>query len=251
MNRLTSLLLVTLLLGLLAACAPGPQEPAPLEPVAPSTELPDTLPETTAPEVVIPEAPAPEAVAPEAEVPEAETAVPEEPTVTVIPAEPEEDVAATPPSGATSGGEASGGSVITDPSDPGINATIGISADNQSFVSATDEGQNPITLPAGSTFYLRVQATDPDGITGATVELRNSDAAGALPTGPFSVAASDCEAQVAAAPTELTCIVSVTIAPDATNITQEGETAYAFRPRITDAAGNADLAYSWGYLIVQ
>lgn len=247
MNRPTPLLLVFLLVGLLAACAPGPQEPAPLEPVAPSTEFPETtFPETDAPETTTPEVTIPDTTTPDAITPEVETAVPEEPTVTVIPAEPEEAVVVAPPSGT-----ASGGSVVTDPSDPGITATIGIGTDNQNFVSSTIDEQNLITLPAGSTFYLQIKATDPDGITGASVELRNSDVAGTLPTGPFSVAASDCEAQVAAVPTELTCTVSVTIAPDATNIVQEGETAYAFRPRITDAAGNSDLAYSWGYLTIQ
>lgn len=245
-RRVFSRLAPLLLVGLLAACAPGPQEPAPLEPLAPMTEVPMTeTPMTEAPDTTVPETTVPEVIVPETAAPEVETVTPEEPTVTVIPATPEVEAAP------MSGGMMSGGSVITDPSDPGIPSTIGISADNQTFVSATAEDQSSITLPAGSTFYLQIRASDPDGITNVAVELRNSDAAGTLPTGPFAVASSDCEAQVASTPTELTCTVAVTIAPDATNVQQEGETAYAFRPLITDAAGNADLAYSWGYLIVQ
>lgn len=225
------------LIVLLAACAPSVPEPTPLEPVTPQV-VPEQVPEVMEPEVLTPEptTPAPEASAPE-------EPAPEEPTVTVIPAEPEvSGEAASAPSG---------GSVVTDPSDPGISATIGISADNQSFISSTVDETNPITVAAGGTFYLQIQATDQDGVTAAVAELRNSDAAGPLPTGPFNVASSDCETQAAAAPTELTCTVAVTIAPGAQNIAQEGETAYAFRPLITDAAGNSDLAYSWGYLVIQ
>ncbi len=241
------------MVGMLAACAPGPLESAPLEPLAPET----TVPEMGEPEVIVPMTPEtmtpdttmePE-MEPEVEVITPETAepetLPEEPTITVIPAEPEGDVAA------EAAGAMSGGSLATDPEDTGIDATISISADNQSFISATDEDQNPVTVAAGGTFYLRVSASDPDGITGVAAELRNSDDAGPLPAGPFAVASSDCEAQVAAVPTELTCTVAVTIALGTQNIVQEGETAYAFRPLITDALGSSDLAYSWGYLIVQ
>lgn len=259
-----------LLIGLLAACAPGPQEPAMLEPVAPMTETPDTtIPETTVPEVAVPDTTPSDTAAPDTAVSDAtaetEDAPPEEPTITVIPSSPEGEDAAdeggeagnaeagntNAGAAAPAGNTSSGGVALADPEDPGIPATIGISADNATFVSAGEGERNSITLAAGSTFYLRIQATDPEGITGAAVELRNSEAEGTLPTGPFSVASSDCETQTASAPTELTCTVTVTIAPDAQNIQEEGEAAYAFRPRITDAAGNSELAYSWGYLIIQ
>jgi hypothetical protein len=129
--------------------------------------------------------------------------------------------------------------------------SIGISADNQTFVSSSVDEINPVTVTASGTFYLRLNFTDPDGVTAAQVELRNSAAAGTLPTGPFTVTASDCETAVASAPTELTCTLTVSIAPDAQNISEAGETAYAFRPLVTDALGNSELAYSWAYLIVE
>lgn len=207
---------------LVAACAPGPQPPTPLEPVAPLAEpLPaDPSGEEPLPEEVLPEEPP--VVVPDA---------PADPTSPAEPAEPagEEDAAqASAPQG-----------------------SIGISADNTTFVTSSADELNPVTVGAGGTFYLQLEASDPDGVADLVAELRNSDDAGVLPTGPFSMASSDCAAQLAAAPTEVTCTLSVTIAPGTQNIMQAGERAYAFRPRITDTLGNSALAFSWGYLIVE
>lgn len=220
-----------LLMLLLAACAPGPQEPVELEPVAPTTEAesvesgvtvtpaePGALPEVpplTGELTAEPAAPTPEAEAePAAPTPEGEA---------------EAEAA---PSAAPQG-------------------TIGISADNTSFTTSAADELNPVTLTAGGSFYLQLDFTDPDGISAAQVELRNSAAAGTLPTGPFTVAASDCEAALASAPTDLTCTLTVAIAPDAQNIGEAGETAYAFRPLVTDTLGNSELVTSWAYLIVE
>lgn len=212
-----------ILAALLAACAPGPQQNE-LEPAAPVI-TPEPLPEAPAPEGSAPDAPA------------------SEPSVVVVPAEPA-DAPAAPESGGAPVGEAAAPT-----SEP--EGTLSISADNQTFVTNVAGEVTPVTVTAGGTFYLRLEFTDPDGVSAAQVELRNSADPGTLPRGPFSVASSDCEAAVADAPTELTCTVAVTVAPDARNIAQEGEVAYAFRPLVTDAAGNSTLALSWGYLVVQ
>ena len=105
--------------------------------------------------------------------------------------------------------------------------------------------------PGGNRWLGGFERLGLDGVSAAQVELRNTDDPGTLPRGPFSIASSDCEAALASAPTELTCTVAVTVAPDAQNIAQAGEVAYAFRPSVTDAAGNSTLALSWGYLVVQ
>ena len=219
-----------ILVALLAACTPGPQQ-SELQPTAPVIE-PEPLPEVPAPEVPAPAEPA------------------SEPSVVVVPAEPAEpaDVPAVPESGgAASGGTPVGEAVPT--SEP--QGTLSISADNQTFVTNVAGEVTPVTVAAGGTFYLRLEFTDPDGVSAAQVELRNTDDPGTLPNGPFSIASSDCEAALASVPTELTCTVAVTVAPDAQNIAQAGEIAYAFRPSVTDAAGNSTLALSWGYLAVQ
>lgn len=211
-----------ILAALLAACAPGPQQ-SELQPAAPIIE-PEPIPEVPAPEAPAPEVPA------------------SEPSVVVVPAEPAD--APAPESGGAPAGE-----TAAPTSEP--QGTLSISADNQTFVTNVAGEVTPVTVTAGGTFYLRLEFTDPDGISTAQVELRNSADTGTLPRGPFSVASSDCEAALASAPTELTCTVAVTVAPDAQNIAQAGEVAYAFRPLVTDAAGNGDLALSWGYLVVQ
>ena len=164
-------------------------------------------------------------------------AAPEEPSVTFIPDDPADANPAAP------------GDAPAPTSDP--QGTIGISADNETFVTSTGDTLNAVTVPAGSTFYLELTFADPDGISSAQVYLRNSADAGPLPTGPFTVASNDCETAVELVPTELTCTVAVTVAPDAQNIQQPGETAYAFRPFVSDTAGNDTLAFSWAYLNVE
>ncbi len=218
-----------ILAALLAACTPGPQQ-SELQPAAPVI-TPEPLPEVPAPE---------------------EPA--SEPSVVVVPAEPAEptestDAPAAPESGGAASGGASGGEAAAPTSEP--QGTLSISADNQTFVTNVAGEVTPVTVAAGGTFYLRLEFTDPDGVSAAQVELRNSADSGTLPSGPFSVASSDCEAALASTPTELTCTVAVTVAPDAQNIAQAGEVAYAFRPFVTDAAGNSTLALSWSYLAVQ
>ncbi len=197
MNR--SIIYAAALALLLAACSPGTQ-PTELEPVPP-------------------------------------VAAPEEPAVTLVPADPADANPAAP------------GDVPAQTSDP--QGTIGISADNETFVTSTGDALNAVSVPAGSTFYLELTFADPDGISDAQVYLRNSADAGPLPTGPFTIASNDCETAVELTPTELTCTVAVTVAPDAQNIQQPGETAYAFRPFISDTAGNNSLAFSWAYLNVE
>jgi len=235
--KITPLLLVLLV----AACAPGPQEPTPLEPAAPTpmSETP-TEPETPTEVEPLPEEPSVSVVPME---PEPPTEPPSEPDAAELPEVPTPTEAAPAEPDAPAAGEAA-------PANPAPAGTISISADNQTFVTSAEGELNPVTVPAGGTFYLRLEFSDPDGINAAEVQLRNSDAAGTLPTGPFSVAASDCEAQLASAPTELTCTLTVSVAPGTQNIAQPGETAYAFRPQVTDVLGNIDLAFSWAYLIV-
>lgn len=146
-------------------------------------------------------------------------------------------------------GAASGGAAPAPSPDP--QGTISISADNATFITSTSGEPNPVTVPAGSTFYLQLAFADPDGISSAQVQLRNSSNIGALPTGPFTILSNDCETAVESAPTDLTCTVEVAVAPDTQDIQQPGETAYAFRPLVTDTAGNGGLAFSWAYLNVE
>lgn len=235
-----------LLVVLIAACTPGPQEPAVLEPVAPTTEAPATdaepLPEepavalTPAEPAGLPEVPPLTASAPEA------PAAPEAETETETTTEGESE-------GEAAEGDSAEGATTTPRLAP--QGTISISADNQSFTTSGADQLNAVTVPAGGTFYLKLEFSDPDGITEAEVQLRNSAAAGTVPTGPFSVTSSDCEAQLASTPTDLTCTLTLTIAPDTQNIAQAGETAYAFRPSVTDALGNTELSFSWAYLTVE
>ncbi len=252
-----------LLVILIAACTPGPQEPAVLEPVAPTTQAPaPEIAATPAPEATeepavvvtpaepagLPEVPPLTASAPEAPpATETETSTETETTETEnTEAETTETETAETENTESESGDAE--AATTPRLAP--QGTISISADNQSFSTNEEEQLNPVTVAAGRMFYLKLEFSDPDGITGAEVQLRNSAAAGTLPTGPFSVTSSDCEAQLASAPTELTCKLEVSIAADAQNIAEAGETAYAFRPSVTDALGNNELSFSWGYLIV-
>jgi hypothetical protein len=174
--------------------------------------------------------------------------VPDAPT----PSEPA-DAPAAPITPAESGAPAGEGAETAEEAAPtsAPQGSIGISADNETFVTSAADELNPVTVAAGGTFYLQLEARDPDGIAAITAELRNSADAGTLPTGPFSVASSDCDARLASAPTEVTCTVTVTIAPGTQNIMEPGESAYAFRPNITDTLGNSALAFSWAYLIVE
>lgn len=233
-------LLPVVIVLLVAACAPGPQPPTPLEPVAPMAE---PLPEEPLPEEPLPTEPLAEAPLPAEPLPEAP--LPEEPPVVVVPDAPAAPI--TPAEPAEPAGEA--GEEAAPTSAP--QGSIGISADNETFITSSADELNPVTVAAGSTFYLQLEASDPDGIAAIAAELRNSADAGVLPTGPFSVASSDCDAQLASAPTEVTCTVAVTVAPGTQNITEPGERAYAFRPNITDTLGNSALAFSWAYLIVE
>ncbi len=249
-----------LLVIVIAACTPGPQEPAVLEPVAPTTEAPaPEIAETPAPEATeepavvvtpaepggLPEVPALTAAAPEApSATETETSTETE-TVETEAAETE----TTEPETTESESAGSDAEAATTPR-LAPQGTISISADNQSFSTNEEEQLNPVMVAAGRMFYLKLEFSDPDGITGAEVQLRNSAAAGALPTGPFEINSSNCDAQLASAPTELTCTLALTIAAGTRNIAQAGETAYAFRPSVTDALGNTELSFSWAYLIV-
>ena len=150
---------------LLAACAPGPQQ-TDLEPVTPPVT----------PEVMTPAAP--------------ETAT--EPAVTIT--------SLLTSGGTVSGGAASGGAGGEAAVNPNPQGEISISTDDVTFVTSTSDEVTPVSVPAGGTFYLRLDFSDPDGVTATQIELRNSDAAGTLPTGPFSIASSDCETAVALAP---------------------------------------------------
>lgn len=233
-------LLPVVIVLLVAACAPGPQPPTPLEPVAPLVEpLPEEpLPTEPLPEVPLPAEP-PVVVAPDAPAPSEPADAPAAPITPAEPAEP-----------ATPAGEGADTAEEAAPTSA-PQGSIGVSADNETFVTSSADELNPVTVAAGGTFYLQLEASDPDGIAAIAAELRNSADAGTLPTGPFSVASSDCDAQLSAAPTEVTCTVAVTIAPGTPNIMEPGESAYAFRPNITDMLGNSALAFSWAYLIVE
>jgi len=218
-------LLIALLTG---ACAPAVEPSPPVSQDAP-------------PAISEPETPEPENEAPEDEASTVSPTAPMTGGADVEAPEDETGAEATPPDAMTGGAGA-------DAAPP--EGTLQISADNQTFVNGEE---NPVTVRAGESFYVRLAFSDPSGVQSVEVQLRNSQFAGTLPTGPFTVdaEASTCEAQLAEAPTELNCVLKVDVAPDAQPINQEGEFAYAFRPSVTDAAGNSDLAYVWGYLIVE
>ena len=118
---------------------------------------------------------------------------------------------------------------------------------------ASDE--RVVSVAAGDSFYLRLNYSDPSGITGLNISLRNSDSSGTLPAGPFTVdeadATSTCDDQLAADPTELNCTIKVDVAADAQNISESGEFAYVFRAQVSDAAGNNDTDNDRGYVAIR
>ena len=118
---------------------------------------------------------------------------------------------------------------------------------------ASDE--RVVSVAAGDSFYLRLNYSDPSGITGLNISLRNSDASGTLPTGPFTIdeadATSTCDDQLAADPTELNCTIKVDVAADAQNISEGDEFAYVFRAQVSDAAGNNDTDNDRGYVAIR
>ena len=118
---------------------------------------------------------------------------------------------------------------------------------------ASDE--RVVSVAAGGSFYLRLSYSDPSGIAGLDISLRNSDASGTLPTGPFTVdeadATSTCDDQLASNPTEINCTIKVNVAADAQNISESGEFAYVFRVQVSDAAGNDDTDNDRGYVAIR
>ena len=109
-------------------------------------------------------------------------------------------------------------------------------------------------LPGGS-FFLRVQYSDPSGVSSVDISLRNSSFQGELPSGPFTIdeaaSTSTCDDQLATAPTELNCTIKVDVASDAQNISDSGEFAYVFRAQVEDAAGNSDTDNDRGYVALR
>ena len=104
-------------------------------------------------------------------------------------------------------------------------------------------------LPGGS-FFVRVNYSDPSGVSNVELSLRNSSEQGELPTASFTIdeAASTCDDQLAASPTELNCTLKVDVAPGTQNISEGGEFAYVFRARVADAAGNVEVDNDRGYV---
>lgn len=224
---------IPLIVLLLASCAPGAQEPmmlepaAPLEEPAPAPELPSTEAPAAAPTgPVVTQLEPPEVEAP------ATPGIPDAPEVVADPEEADPEAATEAPAEVSSAPQ----------------GTIAISSDGETFSSGSEE---PVTVTAGESFTLRLEFSDPDGISEVQVELRNSANAGPLPTGPFTIASNDCDAQLTSIPTEISCTVEVAVALEAQPIAEAGESAYAFRPSATDSLGNSALPFSWGYLIVE
>lgn len=109
-------------------------------------------------------------------------------------------------------------------------------------------------LPGGS-FFFRVNYSDPSGISGVDISLRNSSEQGELPTDSFTIdetaSTSTCDDQLDTMPTELNCTIKVDVAPGAQNIGEGGEFAYVFRARVADAAGNSDVDNDRGYVSIR
>ena len=126
--------------------------------------------------------------------------------------------------------------------------------DRPDGISDASDSRIVRVLP-GSSFFLRISYSDPSGITGLAISLRNSEFEGTLPTGPFTVdesaSTSTCDEQLTTAPTELNCTLKVDVAADAPNISESGEFAYVFRAQVTDAADNTELGNERGYVVIR
>ena len=109
-------------------------------------------------------------------------------------------------------------------------------------------------LPGGS-FFFRVNYSDPSGVQGVEISLRNSSEQGELPTDSFTIdeaaSTSTCDDQLATSPTELNCTIKVDVAPGTQNISEGGEFAYVFRARVADAAGNVEVDNDRGYVSIR
>lgn len=145
--------------------------------------------------------------------------------------------------------------VSTSPSGPFTNDT----GDNISDPS----DERIISVSAGSTFFAQVDYADPDGITGAAINLVNSSPegiSGTLSTGEavggFTLVGEptgDCD--FSSNPTSVTCVYEISVASDVVNIDQlpdaGNEFAYVFRTQVSDAAGNTSNEAIRGYVVVQ
>ncbi len=121
-----------------------------------------------------------------------------------------------------------------------------------------------INVAPGGKFFVQVNYEDTSGVTDIEVNLVNSSPeglAGTLdpsrsfftlgePTGVSEPNGCD----LSGSPKEVSCIYEVRVAEDAVNIgaleSAEGEFAYVFRTKVTDAAGNTSEEAERGYVVV-
>ena len=119
-----------------------------------------------------------------------------------------------------------------------------------------------ITVTAGSTFYAKVEYSDPDGIASVDILLANSSPAGLrgfLPKGGFTVGTPTGSCAAGVSVTQISCTYPITVAAGTPAITAlpgvSGEFAYVFRANVTDSLGNSALntasGQNRGYVNVQ
>ena len=121
-----------------------------------------------------------------------------------------------------------------------------------------------VSVAPGGSFFVQVNYEDTSGVTGIDVNLVNASPeglAGTLdPTQSFFTLGeptgisepSGCD--LSDSPKEVSCIYEVRVAEDAVNVTKlegaEGEFAYVFQTKVTDAAGNTSEEMERGYVVV-
>ena len=144
--------------------------------------------------------------------------------------------------------------------------SFGVSSDanppfrNDSGGNIGNEKDNRVVkVEPGGTFYAQVAYEDPSGIRDVEVNLVNRSPEGVSgtldPSQQFFTlgeVAGTCD--LSSDPVSVTCIYPITVAEDAVNIDEldgaEGEFAYVFRTKVTDAAGNQSDEAIRGYVTV-
>lgn len=155
------------------------------------------------------------------------------------------------------------GSDVTPPT-----GTFGVSK-SQTGPFTNDAGSNitspdddrVLNLEPGDTFYAQVQYSDPSGIADIVVRLYNRNPPGlsgdlvrGVDVGGFTLVGPVSNCNLAALPTNVTCVFEIEVGDDVENIDQlpdaANEFAYVFRTRVTDASGNQSDAPPRGYVTV-
>ena len=164
-------------------------------------------------------------------------------------------------------GAAPGGPLVEDGLPPSGTFGVGLAqsgpfqSDQTGDISVPSD-ERVVRVEAGGSFYALVSYTDPGGIAGVDIYIANSsppglkaDLALGQSVGGFTLVGEvgNGGCVLDGTQTSVNCIYEIAVG-DVPNIDQlpgaEGEFAYVFRTRVTDAAGNESDAPPRGYVIV-